>query len=247
MRITVFPAVCTNNDERRAAVFAMKVAIRCFCERYASRGANPRSRIGSGARCSCVRPSATRSTGVSFNPLAFFTEGQRARRGSRGRKKSAVRRKHALELDDETGQPSELRRRWRYRCPALQPANHVINVGQTAAGDQGNAFNDPATHSNVTNAAIGDTITFNNVGASPGFHNVRSDGPVTTFRCARWVRRRGRRERRSKLDQLGPRRSRFPPRIRSTTTARIHGAPSQGMSGTINVTTPVELQTFEVD
>jgi plastocyanin len=27
----------------------------------------------------------------------------------------------------------------------------------------------------------------------------------------------------------------------------IHGAPGQGMSGTINVTLPVELQSFEVD
>src|SRR5262244_3325576 len=34
------------------------------------------------------------------------------------------------------------------------------------------------------NANVGDTVTFTNVGAPPGFHNVRSDGPTMTFRCA---------------------------------------------------------------
>jgi plastocyanin len=125
-------------------------------------------------------------------------------------------------------------------------ASHTINVGQTAGGGQGNSFNDPTTNTNVTNAAVGDTITFTNVGASPGFHNVRSDGPVTTFRCA------------NGCDGVGggsgdPSSTNWTATITLATAdtihyyCEIHGAPSQGMSGTINVTTPVELQTFEVD
>src|SRR6476646_2598232 len=69
----------------------------------------------------------------------------------------------------------------------------------------------------LVNANVGDTITFTNVGAPAGFHNVSSDGNTLTtpgsiaFYC------------------------------------EIHGAPGAGMSGTINVTLPVELQSFEVD
>jgi len=122
--------------------------------------------------------------------------------------------------------------------------DHVINVGQTAGGGQGNSFNDPTTNTNVTNAAVGDTITFNNVGASPGFHNVRSDGP-TTFRCANGCDGAG--------GNGDPSSTNWTATITLTAAntiqyyCEIHGAPGQGMSGTINVAVPVELQTFDVE
>jgi plastocyanin len=124
-------------------------------------------------------------------------------------------------------------------------ANHTINGGQTSAGNPGNSFNDPSSNTNVTNAAVGDTITFNNVGASPGFHNVRSDGPVTTFRCADGCDGAG--------GNGNPSSTNWTATITLTAAdtinyyCEIHGAPGQGMFGTINVTVPVELQTFEVD
>ena len=124
--------------------------------------------------------------------------------------------------------------------------DHVINVGQTAGGGQGNSFNDPTTNTNVTNAAVGDTITFNNVGASPGFHNVRSDGPTFTFRCA------------NGCDGAGGNGSPSSTNWTATVTVsavgtgifycEIHGGPNgAGMAGTLNVTLPVELQSFDVE
>lgn len=120
-------------------------------------------------------------------------------------------------------------------------ANHVVNVGQAPGGAQANQFN-PA----VVNATVGDTITFNNVGGSPGFHNVRSDGPTFTFRCA------------NGCDGAGGNGAPSATNWTSTVTlsaagtgtfyCEIHGGPTgQGMAGTLNVTLPVELQSFEVD
>jgi plastocyanin len=120
-------------------------------------------------------------------------------------------------------------------------ASHTVNVGQNSSGGQANAFNP-----SVVNATVGDTVTFTNVGASPGFHNVRSDGPTQTFRCA------------NGCDGVGsgdgsPSATNWTSTITLTAAGtiqfycEIHGAPGAGMSGTINVTLPVELQSFEVD
>lgn len=122
--------------------------------------------------------------------------------------------------------------------------DHVINVGQNSSGGQANAFNDPSTNTNVTNARVGDTITFNNVGSSPGFHNVRSDGP-TTFRCANGCDGAG--------GNGDPDSTNWTATITLTAAntiqyyCEIHGAPGQGMAGTINVSVPVELQSFDVE
>jgi len=124
-------------------------------------------------------------------------------------------------------------------------ASHTINVGVAPGGGQANAFTDPATNSNVTNAAVGDTVTFMNVGAAPGFHNVRSNGPVTTFRCANGCDGAG--------GDGSPSSTNWTATITLTAPdtvnyfCEIHGAPGQGMFGTINVTTPVELQSFDVE
>jgi plastocyanin len=119
--------------------------------------------------------------------------------------------------------------------PSASAIDHVVNVGQG-----GNVFV-PST----VNATVGDTITFNNVGASPGFHNVRSDG-FLTFRCA------------NGCDGAGGDGSPSATNWTSTVTlsaagsevfyCEIHGGPNgAGMAGTLNVTLPVELQSFEVD
>jgi plastocyanin len=119
-------------------------------------------------------------------------------------------------------------------------ANHTINVGQNSAGQPANQFN-PST----VNATIGDTITFQNVGASPGFHNARSDGPTQTFRCANGCDGAG--------GDGAPSSTNWTATITLDAAGtiqfycEIHGAPGAGMAGTINVTLPVELQSFEVD
>ena len=119
--------------------------------------------------------------------------------------------------------------------PIASAVNHVVNVGQG-----GNVF-----VPNTVNATVGDTITFNNVGASPGFHNVRSDG-FFTFRCA------------NGCDGAGGDGAPSSTNWTSTVTVsaagsevfycEIHGGPNgAGMAGTLNVTLPVDLQSFEVD
>lgn len=119
-------------------------------------------------------------------------------------------------------------------------ASHTINVGQNSSGLPANAFNP-----SVVNATVGDTIVFQNVGASPGFHNARSDGPTQTFRCANGCDGAG--------GNGAPSSTNWSSTITLTTAGtiqfycEIHGAPGAGMSGTINVTLPVELQSFEVD
>ena len=129
--------------------------------------------------------------------------------------------------------------------PALAfAASHTVNVGVAPSGAVANEFVDVATNSNVTSATVGDTVTLVNVGAAPGFHNVRSNGPTTIFRCAEGC------------DGVGngnPAATNWSVTITLTTPDTInyyceaHGLPGQGMFGTINVTTPVELQSFGVD
>jgi plastocyanin len=124
-----------------------------------------------------------------------------------------------------------------FAMPAMAwSADHVVNVGQG-----GNVF-----VPDTVNARVGDTITFNNVGASPGFHNVRSDGPTFTFRCA------------DGCDGAGGNGSPSSTNWTATVTVsavgtgifycEIHGGPNgAGMAGTLNVTLPVELQSFDVE
>lgn len=127
-------------------------------------------------------------------------------------------------------------------------ANFIVNVGVNSGGSQANAFTDVATNSSpaVTNAQVGDTITFNNFGASPGFHNVVSNTGATQFRCA------------NGCDGVGggngaPSAASWSATITLTAVGTInyfcevHGGVGAGMFGTINVTVPVELQSFEID
>jgi len=113
-------------------------------------------------------------------------------------------------------------------------ANHVVNVG-----DPNGLTFAPAT----LNIAAGDTVTFNNGG---GFHNVASDpGAVTSFRCAQGCDGAGGNGAAS--NTLWSATVTFPTPGTVGYHCEIHGAPGQGMAGTITVTVPVELQTFEVD
>jgi len=127
-------------------------------------------------------------------------------------------------------------------------ANFIINVGVNSGGTQANAFTDVGSNSSpaVTNAQLGDTITFNNFGASPGFHNVVSNTGATQFRCA------------NGCDGVGagngdPSSASWSAVITLTTVGTInyfcevHGGVGVGMFGTINVTVPVGLQSFEVE
>jgi plastocyanin len=98
----------------------------------------------------------------------------------------------------------------------------------------------------VVNARVGDTITFTNVGAPAGFHNVRSDGPTTIFRCADGCDGDG--------GNGAPSSTNWTSTITLTTAdtitfyCEVHGSPNgTGMAGTINVTLPVELQSFDVE
>ncbi|MCC6441762.1 hypothetical protein [Dokdonella sp.] len=126
--------------------------------------------------------------------------------------------------------------------------NHVINVGVNSSGSQSNAFTDVASNSSpaITSAQIGDTVTFQNFGASPGFHNVVSNSGSTQFRCA------------NGCDGVGggngaPSSANWSATITLNAVetinyfCEVHGAPGQGMFGTINVAVPVGLQSFEID
>ncbi len=98
----------------------------------------------------------------------------------------------------------------------------------------------------VVNAQVGDTITFTNVGAPAGFHNVRSDGPTTTFRCANGCDGSGGNGAPSSTNWTSTITLTTPDTI--TFYCEVHGAATgAGMAGTINVTLPVELQSFEID
>ncbi len=103
-------------------------------------------------------------------------------------------------------------------------ANHTVTVGGS-----GLVFTPQ-----VLNIAAGDTVTFTNAG---GFHNAQSDaGAVTAFSTG--------------APSSDPWSSTvaFPTPGSIGYYCAIHGGPNgQGMSGTINVTVPVDLQSFDVD
>jgi plastocyanin len=117
-----------------------------------------------------------------------------------------------------------------------QAANHAVTVGGS-----GNSFS-PATLS----IAAGDTVTFTYAGGVAP-HNVRSDPTaVTQFRCA------------AGCDGAGGSGDPTATGWTSTITfpdagavpyyCEIHGGPGGvGMAGTITVTTPVDLQSFDVN
>lgn len=119
-------------------------------------------------------------------------------------------------------------------APCVAATNHVVTIG-------GNGFTfspDPV------NIGAGDTVTFEN---PSGFnHNVVSDpGAVTAFRCANGCDGAG--------GSGAPSTSQWSATVAFPTPGvigyfcEIHGGPGVGMHGTINVTVPVEVQSFEID
>ena len=121
---------------------------------------------------------------------------------------------------------------------SAQAVNHNVTVAPN---------NNPFSFSPATlSIAAGDTVTWTYAGGGTP-HNVQSDpDAVTQFRCA------------NGCDGVGggngdPSSTNWTATITLTAAntiqyyCEIHGAPGQGMSGTINVAVPVELQTFEVD
>lgn len=115
----------------------------------------------------------------------------------------------------------------------VHAANHLVHVGGS-----GLVF----TPSSIE-VLVNDTVTFHNDG---GFHNVVSDaGAPMTFRCANGCDGAG-----GDGTPLG---SGWDATITITSAAahssigyhcEVHG---QVMSGTISVTNPVDLQSFEID
>lgn len=110
-------------------------------------------------------------------------------------------------------------------------ADHVVTVG----GAAGNVF----TPANV-DVLVGDTVTFTNAG---GFHNAQSnDGAPFTFRCAVDCGANGGGSNASWSSVVT-----IPPAAAHQVVGyhcEVHG---QAMSGTISVTNPVSLQSFEID
>jgi len=105
---------------------------------------------------------------------------------------------------------------------AASAANHTVQVGPN-----GSLTFSPQT----LNIAAGDTVTFTNNG---GFHNAVSDDG-TTFNSgaassAAWTYV-----------------ATFPTPGTFGYHCTIHGAANNGMFGTINVTVPVDLQSFDVN
>ena len=118
-----------------------------------------------------------------------------------------------------------------------QAVDHVVHVGGA-----GLVF----TPSSIE-ALVGDTVTFINDG---GFHNVASDaGAPMTFRCANGC----------DGDAVGPADGTPSGTVGWTATITISPAAAhssigyhcevhgQTMSGTISVTNPVDLQSFDID
>ncbi len=121
---------------------------------------------------------------------------------------------------------------------AANAANHNVSVGGA-----GFVFMDSETATNVTNIAAGDTVTFTNTG---GFHNAESDpGTVTAFRCANGCDATGGDG--APSSTLWTAVVTFPAPGTIGYHCFVHGAPGQAMFGTINVTVPVDLQSFEID
>lgn len=117
-------------------------------------------------------------------------------------------------------------------------ANHTVTVGP--AGD---AFSfSPA---NITIAA-GDTVTWTYAGGGAP-HNVVSDpGSVTSFRCANGCDGAGGNGNASSSAWTAT--VTFPTAGTIGYFCEIHGAAGgQGMAGTVTVTVPVTLQSFDVD
>jgi plastocyanin len=116
-------------------------------------------------------------------------------------------------------------------------APHQVTVG----GGGGLTFSP-----NTLSIAAGDTVTFSYAGGVTP-HNVRSDlTAVTQFRCALGCDGQG-----GNGTPTGTAWSAtitFPTAGTVPFYCEIHGAPGGiGMSGVITVTTPVDLQSFEVD
>lgn len=119
-------------------------------------------------------------------------------------------------------------------------ADHVVQVG----GAGGNVF----TPANV-DVLVGDTVTFTNTalpGGGFGFHNAASvnQDPAAgfVFRCAVDCGANGGGSNEGWSSTIT-----IPPSAAHQTInylCQVHG---QAMSGTISVTNPVELQTFEID
>lgn len=116
--------------------------------------------------------------------------------------------------------------------------NHAVTVGPAS---------DPFSFSPSTlSIAAGDTVTWTYAGGTAP-HNVRSDPTaVTQFRCANGCDNAG--------GNGAPSASGWTATVTFPTPGtvpfycEIHGGPGgAGMSGTITVTTPVDLQSFEVD
>jgi plastocyanin len=118
--------------------------------------------------------------------------------------------------------------------PALAAAaDHTVQVGGSGL----------VYSPQVLNIAAGDTVTFVNAG---GFHNVQSDpGAVTAFRCAEGCDGAGGTGAASSTAWSAT--VAFPDPGTAGYHCEIHGAPGAGMFGTINVTTPVDLQSFSID
>jgi plastocyanin len=115
--------------------------------------------------------------------------------------------------------------------------DHPVTVGANG----GFSFA-PATLS----IAAGDTVTWTYAGGTAP-HNVRSDaGSVTNFRCANGCDGAGGNGTPSAVGWTAT--VAFPTPGTIPFYCEIHGGPGGvGMSGSITVTTPVDLQSFEID
>ena len=117
--------------------------------------------------------------------------------------------------------------------------DHPVQVGVVVNG--GFTFS-PSTLS----IAAGDTVTWTSAGGTAP-HNVRSDaGSVTNFRCANGCDGAGGNGTPSAAAWTAT--VTFPTPGTIPFYCEIHGGPGGvGMSGSITVTTPVDLQSFDVD
>ena len=117
---------------------------------------------------------------------------------------------------------------------AAMATDHPVQVG----GSVGLAFSPQFLTINA-----GDTVTFTNAG---GQHNVSSDpGAVTSFHCSTAC---GASPVGDPNSALWTQTITFPTPGTVGYHCDLHGAPGQGMFGTITVSpTPVELQSFEID
>ncbi len=103
--------------------------------------------------------------------------------------------------------------------------NHDVTVGGAS-----NTFSP-----SMLSANVGDTVTFTN---ALGFHNVVSDpGAAQSFRCS------------TDCTTANPSNAAWSQQITLTTVGTIgyHCEVHGGMTGSITVTTPVSLQSFEVE